>query len=162
MLDDLARARDCCQQVDVAILGFTKAFDSIAHQRLLEKLRYYGVRGQVQQWINTFLSNRTQHVVLEGCRSSGAAVASGVPQGTVLGPLLFLLFINDLPEVVQSTTRLFADDCLLYRWISTAEDQKILQNDLDALTEWQMKWQLQFNQKNATLCICLDLWLIIG
>ena len=102
-LDDLARVLDCRQQVDVAILDFTKAFDSVAHQRVLEKLRYYGVGGQVQQWINAFLSNRTQHIVL-GCRSSGASVASEVPQSTVLGPLLFLLFIIDLPEAVQSIT----------------------------------------------------------
>jgi len=83
--------------------------------------------------------------VCEGCASTAKCVISGVPQGTVLGPLLFLVYINDLPSCVQSTPRLFADDCLLYRRINARSDCDILQNDLDRLQEWVTTWQMCFN-----------------
>ena len=98
-------------QVDIGILDFSKAFDKVAHSRLVQKLEFYGIRGKPLQWINSFLSNRTQQVVVEGSYSTPCKVTSGVPQGSVLGPTLFLIYINDLVTDIQSTVRLFADDC---------------------------------------------------
>ena len=92
------------------------------HERLLLKLHHYGIRGRTLQWIKNFLLDRTQQVLLEGTQSKTCPVDSGVPQGTVLGPILFL-FINDLPDVVSSQARLFADDSLLYRVINNPSDQ---------------------------------------
>ena len=127
-------------QIDVILLDFAKAFDKVLHKRLLHKLCHYGVRGKTLQWIPSFLSSRTQQVLVEGCESAKLDVLSGVPQGTVLGPLLFLVYINDLPEVVStSTLRLFADDSLLYRQVRNQTDSKDLQNDLSALEEWESK-----------------------
>ena len=119
------------------LLDFSKAFDKVSHQRLLGlcKLNHYGVRGQVLNWITSFLAGRSQSVVCEGSASTAKRVINGVPQGTVLGSLLFLVYINDLPSCLQSTPRLFADDCLLYRRINARSDCDILQNDLDRLQE---------------------------
>ena len=112
-IQDLARGLSEGKQRDVILLDFAKAFDKVPHQRLLYKLNYYGVRGQTFSLIEIFLRDRKQHVLVEGAKSDEAEVTSGVPNGTVLGPLLFLAFINDLSSVVDSQARLFADDCLL-------------------------------------------------
>ena len=117
-------------QADIGILGFSKAFDKVPHTRLIQKL---GIRGKPLQWIKQFLSNRLQRVVIEGCYLSSCEVTSGVPQGSVLGPNLFLIFINDLINNIQSTIRLFADDCLIYRPLCSSIDHKVLQQDLDTL-----------------------------
>jgi hypothetical protein len=96
-------------------------------------------------WIQNFLSDRTQTVVLEGNSSSTNPVASGVPLGTVLGPLLFLVYINDIPGYARSQTRLFPDDCLMYRKVSSTSDFTQLQENLDNLIQLEQQWQMQFN-----------------
>lgn len=127
------------------------------HQRLLHKLDYYGVRGETLTWIQSFLGQRKQRVLLDGTVSSQVDVLSGVPQGTVLGPLLFLAFINDLPECTTSETRLFADDALLFRPIRSAKDESLLQQDLNSLAEWEDKWQMRFNpQKCQVVHVCTN------
>ena len=138
-LHDLMRYYDQKTQTDVAVLDFSKAFDTVPHHKLLAKLDHYGIRGKAHAWIAAFLKGRTQKVVVDGVSSDAVDVVSGVPQGTVLGPILFLIHINDLPSHVKSTVRLFADDCLLYRPIHSTVDQDILQSDLDALEVWGAK-----------------------
>lgn len=123
----------------------SKAFDKVSHRHLKFKLEYYGVRNQALKWISSFLEERTQCVVCGGYTSNPANVISGVPQGTVLGPLLFLIYINDLPECVSSMCSLFADDCLVYRKIKSERDIEILQNDLTSLELWASKWLMTFN-----------------
>ena len=100
-------------------MDFAKAFDKVPHRRLLYKLEYYGIRGPTHKWISSWLSERSQKVVLDGQASDPVPVLSGVPQGSFLGPVLFLVFINDLPENIRSSVRLFADDCVLYRNIKS-------------------------------------------
>ena len=121
------------------------------HQRLLHKLTYYGIEGNTNQWVRAFLENRTQQVILDGTTSKSAPVLSGVPQGSVLGPLLFLLFINDLPDCISAgaTARLFADDCVLYRTIKSEEDASLLQQDLNHLQQWETDWQMAFHPQKC-------------
>ena len=145
---DLASGLEDGEQIDAILLDFSKAFDKVPHQRLLLKLQHYGIRGQLLSWIESFLSDRSQKVLVEGITSSYVPVVSGVPQGTVLGQMLFLIYINDLPKNVTSTTRLFAEASLLYRRIRTTEDHRILQEDLSRLETWEwdsVHWQMSFN-----------------
>ena len=104
---DIGKYLDEKKSVDMAILDFTKAFDKVPHKRLIHKLKYYGITGPISSWIESFLAERTQQVVINGSASKPIKVTSGVPQGTVLGPLLFLLYINDLPNNLTSNVRLF-------------------------------------------------------
>ena len=151
---DLALGLNRRAQIDAVLLDFSKAFDKVPHQRLLKKLHYYGIRGKTLEWIASFLLSRKQQVLLEGVKSGFSEVSSGVPQGTVLGPLLFNIFINDLPDVVSSQVRLFADDCLIYRNISNSDDARALQADLDSLQEWEHTWMMSFNPtKCESICI---------
>ena len=137
---DLMSYYDQNRQVDTVILDFSKAFDTVPHRKLIHKLEAYGVRGPIHNWITNFLTQRSMCVVVEGEKSRQVDVGSGVPQGTVLGPLLFLCHINDLPDRVTSHIRLFADDCLLYRAINTPADHQRLQHDLDNLKNGPRSW----------------------
>ncbi|XP_072182159.1 uncharacterized protein [Diadema setosum] len=128
-----------------------EAFDRVPHQRLLMKLQHYGIRGSLLKWFQNFLTKRSQRVVVDGQASEWTDVHSGVPQGTVLGPLLFLSFINDIADSIQSPIRLFADDCLIYRSVTTTEDCIALQKDLDMLHSWATKWQMKFNTSKCHL-----------
>ena len=103
--------------VDVIYLDYSKAFDSVPHLRLISKLQAYGIRGYLLKWIKNFLIGRQQKVILNGSSSKWIEVTSGVPQGSVLGPLLFILYVNDITNGVQSTIEMFADDSKLYRII---------------------------------------------
>ena len=131
--------------VDAIYLDFSKAFDTVPHNRLMSKLESYGITGNTKQWIHSFLSGRTQTVMVNNNESSPAPVTSGIPQGSVLGPLLFVIYINDLPDTVSSHIYLFADDTKLMRRILSENDAKALQNDLTLLEAWSRKWLLQFN-----------------
>jgi hypothetical protein len=153
-IQELAKTVSEGKQIDAILLDFSKAFDKVAHNRLLLKLKHYGIRGNTLQWIRHFLTDRTQLVILEGTHSSTCAVDSGVPQGTVMGPLLFLAFITDLPESVTSNARLFADDCLLYCVVNSNADQLQLQEDLHQLEKWEKTWQMSFN---ADKCFTLHI-----
>ena len=106
-VDDLSSTLDKSGQTDTILLDFSKAFDKVPHQRLLIKLHYYGIRGQTLKLIESFLSHRTQQVVVEGKTSPVGQVISGVPQGSVLGPTLFLVYVNDLSKNIKSTVRLY-------------------------------------------------------
>jgi hypothetical protein len=117
----------------------------VGHKRPIHKLNQYGIRGKIKNWIQAFLTARSQQVVLEGTHSYTADVLSGVPQGSVLGPCLFLFFINDLADNLTSTVRLFADDTIAYLAIKSTDEAKILQEDLDKLGEWEHRWQMEFH-----------------
>ena len=123
---DLLSYFDQNKQVDKVILDFSKAFDSVPHQKLLHKLEAYGIRDPIHTRISIFLTHRKMRVVVEGEKSRPVDVGSGVPEETVPGPLLFLRQINDLLECAESQIRLFADDCLLYRPIKSHKDHQIL------------------------------------
>ena len=151
-VNDLITSLDNKKQVDLILLDFSKAFDKVPHQRLLRKIEHYGIRGSTHRWLKDFLKDRSQRVLVEGATSSRAEVQSGVPQGSVLGPLMFLLFINDLPEYVKnSKVRLFADDCVLYKEIENGEDSKALQEDLNALQQWETDWNMEFHPQKCQL-----------
>ena len=135
--------------VDILYLDFCKAFDTVPHYRLLAKLESFGITGSTLNIIRDFLTDRTMQVVVNGKHSETIKVVSGVPQGSVLGPLLFVLFINDLPHGIKSDLRLFADDLKL---IVNAQDHINIENDLNLLERWGEMWLLQFN---PTKCKCL-------
>ena len=151
---DLFSSLEKGKQVDIAVLDLSKAFDTVPHLKLLSKLDHYGIKGPIHTWITHFLTKRKMKVLIEGESSEEAVVESGVPQGTVLGPLLFLCHLNDLPDSVNATVRLFADDCLLYKEIECIDDQKELQKDIDNLGKWAENWGMKFN---ATKCQILQI-----
>ena len=137
--------------VDVAYLDFRKAFDSVPHKRLISKLQGYGVRGNVLQWIKDFLTNRYQHVKINDSSSNKVPVTSGVPQGSVLGPSLFIYFINDLPNCAKSLIKIFADDTKNYSPITSIEDRDQLQSSINQLVKWSELWLVRFNSDKCKI-----------
>jgi len=130
--------------IDVAYIDFQKAFDSVVHSKLCHKLKSYGVSGRLLGWITDFLCNRVQAVKVNNKMSDFVAVTSGVPQGSVLGPVLFLIYINDLAELFGTGlfVKLFADDVKIYSVINNINDVNAFQAGLDALVQWSVDWQL--------------------
>ena len=148
-LEDWTSIFDAGHAFDVIYTDFAKAFDSVAHERLILKLEAVEITGDVLNWIRSFLVGRSQSVRVEGETSGWQKMLSGIPQGSVLGPLLFVIFINDMPDVVKDNIcKLFADDCELYGIINSDIDQR-LQKDLSNLENWSNVWDLPFN---ATKC----------
>ena len=133
--------------LDVIYCDFMKAFDKVPHRRLVHKIEKYGITGNILGWTKAFLSGRTQCVVLNDVKSKIARVTSGIPQGSVLGPILFVIYINDMPEVVDkdSIVYLFADDTKVFRHIQSQEDTIQLQSDINNLLQWSEKWLLKFH-----------------
>ena len=115
----------------------------------MAKIWSYGIRRKLYRWIETFLTNRKQHVAVNGQKSSKNLVLRGVPQGSVLGPLLFVIFINDLPAAVENEACMFADDTKIYQEVNCKENGESLQNDLYRLEDWSKKWLLPFHPKKA-------------
>jgi hypothetical protein len=137
--------------VDVVYLDFLKAFDMVPHRRLVHKLKGFGMRMDLLSWFESFLSNRRQRVVLGDVVSSWRVVRSGVPQGSVLGPLLFVLYINDLPEYVEDTCKLYADDSKLISIVETMESVARTQRSVDGITEWTKRWLVRLNAKKCVV-----------
>lgn len=141
----------CCEStaksevVDCIYFDFAKAFDTVPHRRLMMKLERYGINESILNWIKSFLSNRKQLVSVNGAKSSLDPVISGIPQGSVLGPLLFVIYINDLPEHVLSSIFLFADDTKIIKEINSILDSLIVQHDIEALERWSREWLLKFH-----------------
>ena len=137
---------------DVIYLDYAKAFDKVDHRILLEKLYAYGVRGKLLMWINSYLTNREQTVVINGEHSKPAKVVSGVPQGTVLGPVMFIIFLNDLSSCIKhSVVSSFADDTRLKKSISNVNDTYLLQKDLDSAIQWSERNNMQLHQSKFEL-----------
>ena len=141
----------CCEStsegkvVDCIYFDFAKAFDTVPHRRLCKKLAGYGIRGPILNWIITFLNGRKQLVKVNQARSTTNDVASGIPQGSVLGPLLFVLYINDLPDKVISSILFFADDTKIFKEVDSILDSLIIQKDIEELEKWSKDWLLQFH-----------------
>ena len=137
--------------VDAVYLDFQKAFDTVPHARLLKKLEAYGIDGKLLEWITEYLKNRSQVVTVNGESSSAGAVLSGIPQGTVLGPLLFVVYINDILDNIDSEGLLFADDAKIFRTITCKNDALLLQQDILQLEAWSDKWLLKFHPDKCHL-----------
>ena len=145
VLDKWTEIMDRGGEIDVIYLDFMKAFDTVPYRRLISKLASYGIQGEVLGWIKAFLCDRRQRVAVRGAFSDWLAVLSGIPQGSVLGPFLFVLYINDLPDNIRSEVFMFADDTKVFREIRDDTDRATLQADLDELQTWSTKWLLKFH-----------------
>ena len=144
-IDNLSNNLHNNQQTDILVMDFAKAFDKVCYSLLTHKLHHYGIQGNVNRWIKNWLANRKQSVVVEGEQSQFVSVESGVPQGSVLGPCLFLYYINDLPAKLHLSVRLFADDTMAYLVIRSHEDADLLQEDLVTLAAWEDQWRMKFH-----------------
>ena len=150
-LEFVTKAVDNGEPVDIIYLDFAKAFDKVPKHRLMEKLRAHGIGGHIHKWIYEWLTDRRQRVVLNGKESEWVAVLSGVPQGSVLGPLLFLIYINDLDSAAATVDLIkkFADDTKVGQKVGSEEKRMDLQQSLDKLCEWSDVWQMEFNIKKC-------------
>ena len=129
----------------------SKAFDRVNHHILPRKLKQHGITGRLLTWLEDYLTDRIMQVRVDGAVSSPVTVTSGVPQGSVLGPLLFLLYSNDIPKLVHGKIILFADDIKLWACVQNTQDCALLQRDLDALHEWSVANKIPFNGKKCKM-----------
>lgn len=142
LVSDISAELDKGKEVDACVLDFSKAFDKVCHAKLIHKMTSMGISKQLADWTTSFLKDRSQVVTIQGTNSTSCPVTSGVPQGSVIGPALFLLYINDLPAAVKSRVRLFADDTVIY---ATTDKSDQLQADLGGLEEWERSWNMEFH-----------------
>ena len=153
-INDWAETINNHSSTHAIFLDFSKTFDSVSHQSLLLKLESSGIRGDLLDWFRAFLTGRKQGVCIDHRYSNWTRVSSGVPQGSIPSPLLFIIYINDIGSNIKSKIKLFADDSVLYRDIRTIDDCRVLQDDLPTLAHWSNTWQLQFNvSKCKVMCL---------
>ena len=150
---DWSKALDNSGQVDVVFIDFAKAFDLVNHSILLTKLYQYGVRGSLLEWCRDYLTDRQQRVVVKGEVSDWLTITSGKPQGSLLGPLFFIIYINDLPGIISkdSSIALYADDSKLYRIINSPDDMSSFQGDLDKISDWCKENKMKINTKKCKI-----------
>jgi len=151
VLDAWTEAIEEGYYVDCVYMDLMKAFDKVPHKRLMTKLKHYGIVGRTFEWICDFISNHEQYVELNGKCSKWYDVISGIPQGTVLGPILFVIFTNDLPSNISSEAYMFTDDTKVFQVIRDQNDIDILQRDMDRLSEWLSKWLLTYSTPTNVL-----------
>jgi hypothetical protein len=131
--------------IDSVYMDFMKAFDKVPHKRLMQKMEWYDINNKTINWVRNFLTDRKQKVSVNGAESINHNVTSGIPKGSVLGHILFVIYINDMPDHVDTEAYLFTDDTKVYKEIKTQTDTTSLQKDLDNLQEWSDKWLLKFH-----------------
>ena len=142
LVDELSKNMQMGKQTHLILWDFSKAFGKVAHENFFKNCIFTAFEGT---YLKVFLDNRKQSVVINGINSDSISVSSGVPQGSVLGPILFLAYINDHPEQVRLRVRLFADDTAMYLTISSLSDANILQDDLSKLEQQEKSWDMNFN-----------------
>lgn len=141
-MDPITQAMEDNLPVDIIFLDMKKAFDSVPHNRLCLKLKSYGFNKKAVRWCKNFVSNRVQRVVCNGGFSNWSPVTSGVPQGSVLGPFMFIVYINDLPNELSTNCKMYADDIKLINIIRSSSDIEKTQTDLNKLMTWSQLWLL--------------------
>ena len=151
VLEEWTQILDRGGGIDCVYCDLQIAFDKVSYRKLMAKIRSYGIWRKFYRWIETFLTNRKQHVAVNGQKSSKNLVLSGVSRASVLGPLLFVIFINNLPAAVENDAWMFADDTKMYQEVNCKEDGESLQNDLYRIEDWRKKWLLPFHLKKAKI-----------
>ena len=150
VIDSIGKLLDQGEQIDVVYLDMSKAFDKVNHSTMINKLKSYGFNGSLLSWFKSYFHNRRQQVTALGSTSPSRLVTSGVPQGSILGPVLFLLYVNDLPDTISSSTiATFADDTKVFQCISCEADSTHLQENLNNINNWSSKSQIMFNHSKC-------------
>ena len=150
--DDFCKFLDNKTTAQAIFFDISKAFDKVWHRALLHKLFAIGIRGRILDWFTDYLKNRSQAVVLKGNKSAYLPISAGVPQGSVLGPILFLVYINDITNDIESIIKLFADDTSMYLGLRNTEIRtQILNSDLEKIQNWAITWKVHFNESKTEL-----------
>ena len=150
-LSDAFTSCQGCHQLDIVYLDITKAFDTVSHSHLLTKLSSFNIGGELWSWFLAYITNRTQFVCINGCNSRLLPVESGVPQGSILGPLLFIIYMNNIADAaIHSKILLFAYDIKCFRHIKVPSDMQLLQKDLNCLSNWSTTSLLSFHLSKSS------------